>query len=78
MKKIKATKAEGREFEIPLGLVDVVAKEKEILQGGDLSKLISCFWKNESKEVKSAYEELSQVKKREVSILFISSLFFPC
>jgi hypothetical protein len=74
MKKIKAAKAEGKKLEIPPGLVDFVANEENILQG-DLSKLISCFWKNESKEVKSAYEELSQVKKREVS-LSLSLLLF--
>jgi hypothetical protein len=74
MKKIKNAKAVGCKFEIPPGLVEVVAKEggEGILQG-DLSKLISCFWRNESKEVKTAYEQLSQVKKREVSISFFPS-----
>lgn len=67
MTQIKTAKAEGREFEIPPGLVKGVEREGGATLQKDLSKLISSFWRNESKEVKTAYEQLSLVKKREVS-----------
>jgi len=82
IKKIKDAKLRGEEFPVPIG----VRNDPSIPAGrdatldlphqGDVSKIISLLWKNESKEVRSKYDKLSAVKKAEVCFV-VSRLPFP-
>lgn len=70
IKSIKTAQEEGKPFPIPENALKKAGVTEELPSvQGDVSKMIALLWKNETKTVMKKYNELSVLRKQEVSPL---------
>lgn len=73
IKAINTARTEGKDFQKIFEEAGVewaakgMAEELPVKQA-DISKMVSLLWKNETKEVKKKYDELSALRKQEVRL----------